>query len=203
MALPIHARREGRRAIGARGGRLAAWRTCLGSRLRGNDGVVGVGLNVWTVTDVIPAELGIQSRRHGCVLSMLMRARQATALKQSSDDVGEELVLDDGDLILQRQLLLLQALDQQLVGAAGRLQLDDLVIEGAMLGAQAYQLLAKLFFIATLHRRRCPFPLPDRHARPLDERQAGTHPGLKHASTAYREEHAVFPLRHANTTRSI
>lgn len=59
----------------------------------------------------------------------------------SRDDVGEELVLDDGDLVFQGELLFLEPLDHQLIGAARAFERDDLVVEAAVLGAQARKLL--------------------------------------------------------------
>lgn len=79
---------------------------------------------------------------------------------RSRDNVGEQLVLNDRNLIFQGELLLLEPFNQQLVGAAGRLERNDFVIKVAMLGAQVGERLAEFFVIATLHLGPDPFPLP-------------------------------------------
>jgi hypothetical protein len=62
------------------------------------------------------------------------------------DDVGRQLVFDEGDAVAQLQLALLQPLDLDDVGAGQPLQRRDRGIEVAMLLLQARQLRPKLAF---------------------------------------------------------
>ena len=53
------------------------------------------------------------------------------------DDIGQELVFDGGDLVLERQLALLQTLYLQLIGMRRNLLRHDLDIEIAVFGSQS------------------------------------------------------------------
>ena len=76
----------------------------------------------------------------------------------SGDDVGKELVFDCLDLVLERQLSLLQPANQKLIGRTARFERDDLVIELAMLVPQLYELLTQLTIVLTLLHWSRPFP---------------------------------------------
>ena len=82
----------------------------------------------------------------------------------SGDDVGQEPVFDLGDLVFERELLLFQAPDRQLIGGACDLKRKDLVIQQSVLGAELNQLIAEL-----------PVVLPLHVAARLVFRPAGTH----------------------------
>jgi len=68
-----------------------------------------------------------------------------------SDDVGEELVLDRGDAIFDRELLLFQALDQELVGGCRAFEQDDFVVELAVLRPELDEFVTELSLVDTLH----------------------------------------------------
>src|SRR5688572_26466806 len=70
----------------------------------------------------------------------------------SRNNVGQQLVLDGGDAVLERQLALLQAFDLQLIAEGRRLLRHDLRIQIAVLGPQPRQLLAELALVRSLHR---------------------------------------------------
>ena len=72
----------------------------------------------------------------------------------SRDDIGRELVLDEGDAVAQLELAFLQALDLQLVGAGRIVQRLDGGIEVAVLLSQARQLRPELAFFLIRHRCR-------------------------------------------------
>jgi len=86
---------------------------------------------------------------------------QASATKPSGDNVGQQPILEGLDLILQHKLLLLQALDQQLVRRARAFHCHDRFIQIAVLGTQFDELLAKISIIMALHRADRPsLPAP-------------------------------------------
>src|SRR3990170_2470519 len=68
------------------------------------------------------------------------------------DDVGEELVLDAGDLVLEGELLLFQALKLKRVGAARFLQRIDGAVEVAVLLLEPEQRRPELANLLALHR---------------------------------------------------
>jgi len=86
---------------------------------------------------------------------MVNNERQAAtnfAIRTLGDDIGQELVFDGCDLVLQRQLALLQTLYLQLIGMRRNLLRHDLDIEIAVFGSQSRQLLAKFALVGSLHR---------------------------------------------------
>src|SRR3990170_1730637 len=68
------------------------------------------------------------------------------------DDVGEELILDAGDLVLEGELLLFQALKLKRVGAARFLQRIDGAVEVAVLLLEPEQRRPELANLLALHR---------------------------------------------------
>ena len=74
------------------------------------------------------------------------------------DDIGQQLVLDGGDLVLERQLALFQSLYLQLVGKRRNLLRHDLGIEIAVFGSQSRHLFAKLALVGSLHRLSSVLP---------------------------------------------
>jgi hypothetical protein len=93
---------------------------------------------------------------------------------RSGDNVGQEPVFDLGDLILEGELLLLQAPDRQLIGRACDLEGEDLVIQQSVLGAELNQLIAKLPVVLPLHvAARQVWP-----ARALEVKFSGGRAGL-------------------------
>ena len=65
------------------------------------------------------------------------------AREPSGDDVGGQDIFDPGDLILQMQLLLLQASQRKLIGAARSLHRMDRVVKVAVFLAKHFKLHAK------------------------------------------------------------
>lgn len=65
---------------------------------------------------------------------------------QSRDNVRQQVVLDQGDLVLELQLALFEARDLELVLRTCLGQRSNGCIEIAMLRAQQFQPLAKLLF---------------------------------------------------------
>src|SRR5215216_8028985 len=72
----------------------------------------------------------------------------------SCDDIGRELVLDEGDAVAQNQLTLFQALDLQDVRPGNVVQRLDGSVEVAMLLPQASQRRLELAPFLVRHRRR-------------------------------------------------
>src|SRR5512147_1995507 len=70
-----------------------------------------------------------------------------------SDDVGQELILDAGDLVFQEQLLFLQPLELKLVGTARFLQRVDGAVEIAVLLLELEQRRPELANLLALHGR--------------------------------------------------
>ena len=64
---------------------------------------------------------------------------------------GQKLVLDRGDAILDRELLLFQALDEELVGGCRAFEQDDLVVKLAVLRPELDEFVTELSFVDTLH----------------------------------------------------
>jgi len=79
--------------------------------------------------------------------------KRAEVQRRSSNDVRGQLVLDRRDLVLQEQLLLLQAFDRELINVERQLERDDLIIEQAMLVAELDQQLTKFTVVSSLHAR--------------------------------------------------
>jgi hypothetical protein len=79
-----------------------------------------------------------------------MEARPAKPVR-SRNDVGRELVLDEGNAIPQEQFALLQALHLKQIGARGTLKRPNRSIEVAVLLQQARKLRAKLAFFLWCH----------------------------------------------------
>lgn len=77
---------------------------------------------------------------------------------RSGDDVGEKLVFNSGDLVLQGQLFLLQAANEQLVRRPTRLHRHNLIVELAMLFPQLHELLAQFPIVLTLLHWSRSFP---------------------------------------------
>jgi hypothetical protein len=69
----------------------------------------------------------------------------------SGDDIGEELVLQRGDLVLELQFAALQARNVQLVNNRFCLEQGYLGVEFPMLGAKLRQLLTNISLVLTLH----------------------------------------------------
>src|SRR4029078_7175594 len=74
------------------------------------------------------------------------------SIDASSDDVGRELILDEGDAVAQLQLALLQALNLDDIRSGRSLQRRDRSVEITMLLLQAQQLGPKLDFLLLGHR---------------------------------------------------
>src|ERR1700726_677714 len=73
--------------------------------------------------------------------------------RRSRDDVGGELVLDEGDAVAQEQLALFEPLHLKRVGADGVLQRANGGIEVPVLLLQAHERRAELAFFLFGHRR--------------------------------------------------
>ena len=71
--------------------------------------------------------------------------------RSSRDDIRRELILDEGNPVLQEQLALLQPLDLQDVGTGRDLQRLDRGVEVAVLLQQARKLRAELAFFLACH----------------------------------------------------
>src|ERR1700730_4744872 len=84
-------------------------------------------------------------------LASLMGKR--TPPRRSRDDVGGELVLDEGDAVAQEQLALFEPLHLERVGADGVLQRANGGIEVPVLLLQAHERRAELAFFLFGHRR--------------------------------------------------
>ena len=76
----------------------------------------------------------------------------APLIDGSGNDVGEELILDSGNLVLQEKLLLFEALELECVGAAGFLQCVDGAVQVAMLLLEPRQHRPKLANLLAFHR---------------------------------------------------
>jgi hypothetical protein len=80
-------------------------------------------------------------------------AAQVQPIRRLGDDIGGELILDEGDAVAQLQLAFLEALYLDDVGAGRFLQRGDRSVEVAMLLLQARKLRPKLAFFLFCHRR--------------------------------------------------
>jgi hypothetical protein len=80
-------------------------------------------------------------------------AAQVQPIRRLGDDIGGELILDEGDAVAQLQLAFLEALHLDHVGAGRVLQRSDRGVEVAMLLLQARKLRPKLAFFLFCHRR--------------------------------------------------
>jgi hypothetical protein len=69
------------------------------------------------------------------------------------NNVGQELILDAGDLVLQEQLLLLQTLELKLIGAARFLERIDGTVEVAVLLLELELIRPELANLLALHGR--------------------------------------------------
>ena len=69
------------------------------------------------------------------------------ARRELSDDIRDQVILDQRDLVLQLQLALLQPGDLELVNAAGRGQRVDRRVKVAMLDSEHFQTLAHFVFV--------------------------------------------------------
>ena len=82
---------------------------------------IAAGRILSLIVDGVPSPIllfyhgGRAHRRHARASGARPRAAQSWSL---GDDVGQELILDAGDLVLQEQLLLFQPLQLELIGAA-------------------------------------------------------------------------------------
>ncbi len=70
---------------------------------------------------------------------------------QSGDDVGGDLIFDEGDAVAQLQLALLQSLQPQQIGSRRLMQCIDRRIEVAVLLLQPGQLSVQLALILVSH----------------------------------------------------
>src|ERR1700736_4300350 len=75
--------------------------------------------------------------------------------RRSRDDVGGELVFDEGDAVAQEQLALFEPLHLERVGADRVLQRADGGVEVPVLLLQAHERRAELAFFLFGHRTRC------------------------------------------------
>ena len=106
------------------------------------------------------ASVGRARARLSSLASMREKSQLSAAL---GDDVGQELILDAGDLVLQEQLLLLQPLELELIGAARFLERVDGAVEVAVLLLELEQIRPELANLLALHGRPCSLlPLGDR-----------------------------------------
>jgi len=80
-------------------------------------------------------------------------SRWSGASSRLGDDVGQQLVLDAGDLVLEEQLLFLEPLQLELIGAAGFLQRVNGAVEIAMLLLELEQRRPELANVLALHGR--------------------------------------------------
>jgi hypothetical protein len=80
-------------------------------------------------------------------------SRWSGASSRLGDDVGQQLVLDAGDLVLEEQLLFLEPLQLELIGAAGFLQRVNGAVEIAMLLLEFEQRRPELANVLALHGR--------------------------------------------------
>jgi hypothetical protein len=85
------------------------------------------------------------------VFSETDQAIRDQAHPRSGDDVGQKLVLDLGDLILEGKLSLFQPADRELIRSSADLECQDLVIEQAVLRAKLNQLLPKVPIVLPVH----------------------------------------------------
>ena len=93
-------------------------------------------------------------------------AAQVQPIRRLGDDIGGELILDEGDAVAQDQLSLLEALDLENVRGRRNLQRFDRDIEVAMFLPQPYKLSPQLDFFLFGHCRRS-VPEPYHAALPL------------------------------------
>jgi hypothetical protein len=68
------------------------------------------------------------------------------------NNIGQKLVLDGGDAVLERQFTLLEALDMQLISRRSIFLRRNLGIEIAVLGPQPCQFFTELALFRSLHR---------------------------------------------------
>jgi hypothetical protein len=81
---------------------------------------------------------------------IFLRGR-ANAPRRSGDDVGRDLVFDEGDAVAQLQLALLQSLQPQQIGGGRLMQRIDRRVEIAVLLLQPRQLGMQLALIFVSH----------------------------------------------------
>ncbi len=105
------------------------------------DGPASRLLDVYLGLEIVGGLLG---------LAVLAYAREPD--DELSDDVGEELVLDAGYLVLEVELLLLEPLELERVGPAGLLERVDGAVEVAMLLLEPEQRRPELANLLALHR---------------------------------------------------
>ena len=86
-------------------------------------------------------------------LGLLVLAREKAQSSKLGNDVGQELILDAGDLVLEEQLLLFQPLELKLVGAARFLERVDGAVEIAVLLLELEQRRPELANLLALHGR--------------------------------------------------
>src|SRR5260370_1328126 len=94
-------------------------------------------------------------RRSGCTkAAMRASSRWRPKSAESRDDIGRELILDEGNAIPQIELALFQPLDLQHVRPRGVLEGQNRGVEVAVLLQQARQLLPQvaLFLLGHCHR---------------------------------------------------
>lgn len=84
--------------------------------------------------------------------------------RRSGDDVGEKLVLDLRNAVLEDELLFFQSLDKKLVSRRVAFKGHDFVVELPMLGPEVHKLFPELALVASLHSI-CPYPTNGRSQR--------------------------------------
>ena len=107
---------------------------------------VSIGVTYWAPTTT--------PRKYWSTIRRCMRASGRGTRRRSSsgDDVGRDLIFDEGDTIAQLQLAFLQALQLQEIGAGRQLQRGDRRVEIAMLLLQAQELCLELTVVFVGHR---------------------------------------------------
>lgn len=81
--------------------------------------------------------------------------KRAISIAALSDDIGKQPIFDVDDLILERELFLLQAANGELIGCASRFQGQNFVVKSPVLSAKPHEFVPKLPVVWPLHVSPC------------------------------------------------